>query len=156
MKWYLYILIFVAVACNSKATITEDEIGSDIFYAKGSYRPYTGKCIVVFNNTSLVKEKFTFKNGVLQGEAMAWYINGQIRRRGHYNRGQISGKWEFWDENGNLTMEANYEDNILNGSYIALYTSGKVKEKGQFSANRRTGKWTLYSEDGQLIRSEIK
>jgi antitoxin component YwqK of YwqJK toxin-antitoxin module len=156
MKWYYYILLVAAVACKGKVTITEDEIGSAVFYVHNSYKPFSGECTIFFRNTSLVKEQFTFKNGVLHGEALAWYKNGQMHRRGYYNKGQISGKWEFWDENGRKAIEAYYKEDILSGSYMALYNNGKVKEKGQFSANRRTGEWLYYSEDGQLISSGTK
>ena len=114
MKWYYYILLIVAVACKGKVTITEDEIGYEVFYVHDSYKPFSGKCIVVFRNTRLVKEQFTYRNGVLHGEALAWYKNGQMRRRGYYSKGEISGNWEFWDENGHRTIEAyNKEDGRL-------------------------------------------
>jgi antitoxin component YwqK of YwqJK toxin-antitoxin module len=156
MKWYFYILMLMTLACNSKVTITEDEVGADILYTPDTFKPFTGECIVVYNNTSLVKEQFSFKRGFLHGKALTWYNNGQIHRSGYYHKGQISGRWEFWDEQGHKTIEACYNRNVLNGSYMALYANGKLKEKGQFLANKRTGKWTYYSEDGQLLRSDTK
>jgi antitoxin component YwqK of YwqJK toxin-antitoxin module len=153
MKWYFYLLMMLAIACKGKVTVTEDEIGADVFYSQGSYKPYSGKCVVVFNNTTVVKEQFTFRNGKLHGESLAWYKNGQMRRKGYYYKGQISGKWEFWNEAGNKTTEAHYKKDVLNGSYIALYTNGRIKEKGQFSENKRIGEWSLYDQDGRLIRT---
>jgi len=96
MKWRLFILMLVATACAGKVTITEAEIKSDIFYTERCTKPFTGRCIVVFSDTSLVREEFTYKSGILNGKATAWYKNGQIRRRGSYTMGMISGKWEFW------------------------------------------------------------
>jgi antitoxin component YwqK of YwqJK toxin-antitoxin module len=157
MKWIIYILLFFAtVACSDSVIVTEDEIGAEVFYEKDSYQPFTGRCIVVYRNTDIVKEEFTFKKGLLHGEALTWYKNGQIRRKGFYQKGQISGKWEFWEENGQKTIEANYTDDILNGSYIALYSNGKIKEKGQFSDNRPIGKWVYFNEEGQVIKSDRK
>jgi antitoxin component YwqK of YwqJK toxin-antitoxin module len=154
MKWYYYILVFMSVACTGSITVTEDEIGADVFYARESLKPYSGKCIVVYRNSSQVKEQFTFKNGLLHGESLAWHKNGTLRRRGFYTKGHISGKWEFWDEEGNKTVEAHYKNDFLDGSYTALHANGRVKEKGQFSANRRTGRWSYFNEDGQLIRTD--
>lgn len=153
MKWVIIFLLFTAFACKGEITVTEDEIGADVFYTKNSYEPYTGKCIVVFNNSSVIKEQFSFRNGLLHGESLTWYRNGQLRRKGYYIKGQISGKWEFWDEQGNKTAEAHYKADVLDGSYIVLYGNGKVKEKGQFAENKRTGKWVYYRQDGKLIRS---
>jgi antitoxin component YwqK of YwqJK toxin-antitoxin module len=148
MKWYCIILILLSFACRSNITVTEDEIGADIFYEKDSYKPFSGKCTVLYNNTQIVKTQFTFRNGRLNGETITWYKNGQIRRKGNYCKGMISGRWIFFDEQGNRTIEANYKKDDLNGTYVALYTNGKVKEKGTFSRNKRTGKWVYYTENG--------
>jgi antitoxin component YwqK of YwqJK toxin-antitoxin module len=156
MKWTYYIILLLSVACTGNITVSEDDIGADVFYEEGSYKPYTGKCTVLYNRTDIVKEQFTFRNGLLQGEALAWYKNGQLRRKGYYCKGQISGKWIFWDELGHKLIEANYKDDFLDGSYLALYSNGKPKEKGQFSENKRTGKWIYYNEQGKIISSTIR
>ena len=155
MKWYFYIFLFVAFACNKSAvTVSEDEIGADVFYVRDSYKPYTGKCLVLFNNSDIVKEQFTFRKGLLNGETLVWYKNGQIHRKGSYSRGQISGKWIFWDEEGNKYIEASYRHDSLHGSYTMLFDNGKMMVKGQFSGNRRSGKWLYYNEEGKVIRSD--
>ncbi len=46
MKWYYYILFFLAFACKNEVTVTEDDIGADVFYVRDSYKPFTGKCNV--------------------------------------------------------------------------------------------------------------
>jgi antitoxin component YwqK of YwqJK toxin-antitoxin module len=152
----LIILLVVATACSGKVIITEAEIKSDVFYTERSTKPFTGKCVVLFSDTLMVKEEFTYKNGILHGKALAWYQNGQIRRQGSYNMGQISGKWEFWDENGNKTVEAFYKNDMLDGSYISLYSNGRIKEKGWFESNKRTGQWYYYNEMGQVIPAESR
>ena len=155
MKRLFFILSFGAVACSGEVTIKESEIKPDLFYADGACQPFTGKCMVTFNDTSLVKDRFTYKKGILSGEASTYYKNGQLRRRGNYLHGKFSGKWEFWDEKGNKTMEANYLNDSLNGAFIVLYTNGKVKESGQFSGNVKIGRWTKYDEKGDLVEKQL-
>ncbi len=156
MKRGLLILTIVAAACSGKITITESDIKPDVFYTEGSLRPFTGKCSVVFSNASLIKEEFTYKHGLLHGRAMAWYENGQLRRRGYYSKGQITGKWEFWDEKGSKTLEAHYNHDELNGAYISYYPNGQIREKGQFTGNRRTGEWLYYNEIGQPVSAGLR
>jgi antitoxin component YwqK of YwqJK toxin-antitoxin module len=156
MKWSLFLLIWFAFACSSHVTITEDEIRSDIFYTGMSSRPFTGKCRVFFSDNSRVKEEFTYKHGILHGPTTTWYKSGQVRRKGNYSHGRISGKWEFWDEQGNKTVEACYENDALNGSYIELYSNGRIREKGQFADNKRTGQWFYFNENGQPVSEETR
>ena len=45
MKWYYYIILFAAFACNkNQVTVSEDAVGADVLYAIDSYKPYSGKC----------------------------------------------------------------------------------------------------------------
>jgi antitoxin component YwqK of YwqJK toxin-antitoxin module len=151
MKWYCIILILLSFACGNNITVTEDEIGADIFYEKGSYKPFSGKCTVLYNNSHIAKAQFTIRDGRLNGEAVTWYKNGQVRRKGNYCNGMISGPWIFFDVQGNRIIEANYKDDNLNGLYTHLYTNGRVKEKGEFLQNNRAGKWVCYDEKGHIL-----
>jgi hypothetical protein len=38
MKWYFYLLMMLAIACKGKVTVTEDEIGADVFYSQTLFR----------------------------------------------------------------------------------------------------------------------
>ncbi len=149
--------VLLLTSCNGEIiTVSEDELSAEIMYVKGTYTPFSGRCKVVYNNTAIVKEQFTFRKGILNGESISWYRNGNIRRKGNYQNGHISGRWIFWDDQGNKTVEANYKLDSLNGPYISLYPNGKVKEKGNFTGNQQSGKWYYYDENGKLMYSTIK
>ena len=125
MKWIVPILIFLLASCTRKVVITESGIKPDIFYVEDDYNPFTGKCIVVFSDTSLVMEEFTYKDGRLHGEAISWYKNGKMRRKGYYEQGMISGKWEFWDVSGNKIQEAIYSHDLPVGYLTAVRQKAK-------------------------------
>jgi antitoxin component YwqK of YwqJK toxin-antitoxin module len=153
MKWYFYIFLLITFGCKQTIVVTEDAVSADILYSKGTYSPYTGKCVVLFNHSDRVKEEFRFKNGILHGQSQAWYKNGQLRRKGCYSHGRITGVWTFWDEQGNKVMEAGYRNDLLDGLYMALYSNGKIKEKGKYASNRKTGEWVYYNENGQVVKN---
>jgi antitoxin component YwqK of YwqJK toxin-antitoxin module len=132
--------------------VTEDAISSDILYARESYKPYTGKCTVYYYASSQVKSEYTFRDGVLNGPALTWHMNGKLKKKGCYHNGQLSGTWVFYDEQGRKMMEANYKGNELNGAYTALYKNGTIREKGQFSEKEQKGTWAFYNENGTIIR----
>jgi antitoxin component YwqK of YwqJK toxin-antitoxin module len=156
MKWFIIILLVVLSSCVRVITITEAEIKQDVFYTTHGKQPFTGKCHIVYSDTALVKEEFTYRKGLLHGEAIAWYKNGNMRRRGRYMNGQISGKWEFWDMQGHKSTEANFENDTLHGHYVTLYANGTVKEQGEFAHNQRVGKWMYYNEAGQCVKTETR
>jgi antitoxin component YwqK of YwqJK toxin-antitoxin module len=155
MKGYIIITLLVLVSCSKEVIITEEEIKPDLFYRSNDINPYTGTCKVLFNDTNLLKEKFHFKNGILDGDAEVFYRDGKLRWKGKYKSGCSVGKWEYWDQNGNKTIEANYLNDTLNGPFYSWYSSGLIKEKGQYSQNSRTGKWISFNETGQVISETI-
>jgi antitoxin component YwqK of YwqJK toxin-antitoxin module len=110
MRGFIAIFLLTTFACSGKVVVTEAEIHPDIFYAEGSYGPFTGKCSVTARKGSPVLEEFTYKKGRLNGEAKIWYGNGTIKRRGSFEDGKLTGKWEYWDQDGNLLCETFYQD----------------------------------------------
>ncbi len=50
----------------------------------------------------------TFSAGVKNGATASFYENGQKRYAGFFTNDKESGKWSFWDEQGNLAREMDY------------------------------------------------
>jgi len=155
IKGYILIAMLLLISCGKEVIITEEEIKPDMFYVSNDVDPFTGTCKVLFNDTGLMKEKFEFRKGILEGEAVAFYRNGNLRWKGHYKNGCCMGTWEYWDQNGNKVIEANYSNDTLTGHYCSWYSNGLMKEKGQFNQNSRSGKWFSYNETGQVVSETI-
>jgi antitoxin component YwqK of YwqJK toxin-antitoxin module len=155
MRGYVFLALFVLISCGKEVIITEMEIKPDLLYVHNDIHPFTGTCKVVFNDTSLLKEKFQFRKGILEGEAVAYYRDGNLRWKGHYENGCCTGKWEYWDQYGNKVIEANYTNDTLTGPYFSWHSNGLMREKGQFKENSRTGKWISYNETGQIVSETI-
>jgi antitoxin component YwqK of YwqJK toxin-antitoxin module len=130
--------------------MTEAEISNDLLYTKDNINPFSGKCKVIYTNTDLVKEVLTFRKGRLDGDARYYYPNGHIKWKGSYEEGSISGKWEYWDEEGRIMYVVNYKQDTLEGEFTSYYTNGMIKEKGCYAGNSRSGEWIVYYEHGAV------
>jgi antitoxin component YwqK of YwqJK toxin-antitoxin module len=140
MKWHILILVIFSLGCSHKPVVyTEEQIAGDIIYIHNTYKPFSGTCVVFFRNTDKVKEVFTVKRGRLNGMAKTWYPNGNLCRKGSYNKGHISGKWMFYDREGRMVKEATFKSDSLNGVYLSYYANGSIKEKGYYKTDRKTG-----------------
>lgn len=64
---------------------------------------------VSFYENGLPWSETHFKNGVRDGATTTWYENGQKRYTGFYTNNKPSGKWIFWDDQGNVAQEVNYD-----------------------------------------------
>ena len=151
MKGYLFLIIISFVSCAKEIVITEDDIKTDVFYAKQGLKPYTGACKIYYTDTELIKEEFRFKKGRLHGESFSYYRSGNLMWKGSYENGLMSGKWQRWDDAGNLIMELHYDQDTLNGPFITMYPDGKIKEKGNYSQNKRVREWIVREKSEQVI-----
>ena len=150
MKWFLVIITLGFVSCAKQLVISEEDIKLDVFYTDQALKPYTGTCKINYYDTELTKEEFRFKKGRLNGESLSYYRNGNLRWKGNYHNGLMTGTWQHWDASGNLVLELNYVKDTLNGPYLSLYPDGTVREKGTYSGNKRVGEWIRMDENGQV------
>lgn len=159
MRTTLGILIIILgfVSCSKEIEITESQLTEDQLYLADHIRPFTGKCKIVYHNSDKIKEVLTYRNGRPDGEAIYYYINGNIKWKGFYRKGYLSGKWQFWNEEGKLIYEVHYRNDTLQGEYRSYYPNGNMKEKGSYMNNSRTGEWIAWSEEGKITtKKEIR
>jgi len=52
----------------------------------------------------------SYNLGARDGKCVSFYGNGQVRYIGYYTNNVKSGKWDFFDEQGNLTKSENFSD----------------------------------------------
>jgi len=148
--WIIFVFVAGLISCTKEIVITEAEISSDLFYTEDNLIPFSGKCKVVYSNTGLIKEILTYRKGRLDGDALFYYQNGNIKWKGSYKDGSISGTWEYRDENGKLMYLVNYKQDTLDGEFVSYHPYGGVKEKGHYLNNSRKGEWIVYSEKGKV------
>lgn len=78
-------------------------------------------------NRQFTKTVNTFKNGVLDGEQLEYYITDTLGKVFYYMNGK------------------------LNGNYYEFYPSGKLKYKGFYKDNLKTGVWTYFNENHEVV-----
>lgn len=72
----------------------------------------------IFTNEShqYTGDKFTVhyetKNGMLDGDYVSYYNNGNKKAEGHFKTNNRSGEWKIWDSLGNLKCKRTYQNNL--------------------------------------------
>jgi len=153
-KYIVYIasLVIFASCSSSGVVLSEKELPEEIFFLPDQIKPYTGKCVVYFNNSEIVKQEMSFKNGKLEGTLINYYCNGNIKRKGEYSNGLYNGKWEQWAEDGKKLYEVHYQNDTLCGDFLTWYSTGVLKQKGLYAENSKSGLCTEYDEAGMIIK----
>lgn len=125
---------------------------------------------------------FEYHDSAVHGIFQKFYQNGNIMESGHKDRHNDTGNWKYWNENGILIKECNYEKGRLKGKYTEYYPNGLVKLTGNYvhingqdsvytedlltgeltmeimdtdDIPAKDGQWQYYRSNGELIKTEI-
>lgn len=142
--------VFTLSCTNKTVVLNENELPEDIFYLKDRVEPFSGTCHIYYDKSEILKEVMHFKDGVLNGQRLSYYKNGQIKHEGEIKNGKFEGTWKGYAENGKPLYEVNYTNDLLDGQYLSCYSSGVIKAKGVYRNNKSTGEWQRYDESGML------
>lgn len=115
-----FTLIFTVIATlafsscgKGEIIISENDLSDGVFYLGNKLKPYTGKCVIYFNNTETIKEILNYKKGVLDGERISYYNNGSIKIQGEYKQGLYHGTWNSYSISGELLYSAKYRNDSI-------------------------------------------
>ena len=82
--------------------------------------------IITINSKTKRKQKLIYKHGLLHGEYMEWYENGNLFLKRKYVYGKLEGKSIHCDDNGKVRMQSYFKDDKLHGKSISWYDNFKV------------------------------
>lgn len=115
---------------------------------------FIGKWVYYQNKTKgiLSTENYNDK-GILEGEKMVYYENGQIAEKSIYVNGEIDGTSMWYSPNGNALKEFTYRNGELHG--IAKYydIDGVLLAEGIYRNDKKHGIWKYY-ENGKLTEEK--
>jgi antitoxin component YwqK of YwqJK toxin-antitoxin module len=151
--------------------LNNDELLS---YAPNSDAPYTGWLKKMHPNGQVLI-LFSFKDGLLDGQAVQWYDNGQKKSESSYTNGIRHGKFSTWYESGQKEAEVAYEngkkngletqwwdhgvkqmvlnwDNgVINGQFINWFSNGNKRVETNFKNGAPDGQSLRWHGEGQKL-----
>ena len=85
-----------------------------------------------------IAEKFTFKNGELDGVSETFNADKTTSTRSNYKNGQKNGITEIFDEAGNLSLRQSYQNDKLNGE-TKIFDQGRLIAKMTYKNSELNG-----------------
>ena len=141
--------------------IDNDEIYTEwspagIVLKNGRYRNGKQNDLWFFNYQEGSSE-VNFKNGVRDGLAVYYYLDGKIFSEGKYKDNLKEGLWIDWydSEERQIQSKENYQKYEKNGLWEEWYENGNRKLYGNYQDDRKIGKWSYWGPDGRLLKTRI-
>lgn len=152
--YYLFPILFLTsppslYAQSKQDTISFDEIKHDgrLWLFKGT--PFTGFGVNKNKNDNILALA-KYKNGLLEGDALAWYPNGQPKYIKPYKDGKADGLWTTWYPSGQLDTKSSYKEGLLHGVTARWDEAGNKFSEMHLVNGRKTGKELFWYPSGQI------
>ena len=110
-------LLLLVFGCSKKPvdlskTVEREGIRYLVDKYGNSNKPLNGEAVAYFMNGQLIG-KGTFRDGKPDGAFERYYMDGKLASKGAYKDGKRHGAYESYDEDGKLETKLNYKDGEL-------------------------------------------
>jgi len=128
--------------------------GKVISEGKMEVKKYVGTWTYYHKNNNTVMSTETYdSNGLLQGEKLVFYKDGEVAESANYVDGKLQGESNWYSTKGVVLKAFLYDNNELHG--VAKYYNGKAEllAEGRYKRGKKVGVWKYY-ENGELTREK--
>lgn len=94
--------------------------------------------------------EMAIKKGLLEGESVYYYENGNKSELRSYKKGLKHGTWYTWDQQGNKTAEACYKKDLKEGKWYIWDEKGQKRYEMNYIKGEKEGTWYMWDEKGTL------
>ena len=120
--------------------IRTDKDGTKIYEGDFIDGQETGTFLYYYPDGTL-RIRNTYTEPGVRCDHEAYDEKGHLLVRGHYDRRNRDGLWQFYSEDGRLVKEANYRMGIKDGLHVIYTQTGDTAEVTHWSNNHRHGRW---------------
>lgn len=151
----LFLLILLSLSSCNNVTVVENKNEAGQLVERYTINPQTklkeGLHETFFTENGGKCEESNYKAGILRGEQIFYYENGQIKERRNFDvNGSFTGVFKSFFENGHLKSEGQYENGAMNGKWKFFFKSGNIKEIIFYKNNVENGLFIEYHENGKI------
>jgi antitoxin component YwqK of YwqJK toxin-antitoxin module len=79
-----------------------------------------------------------------------WHANAAVEKRGAFELGARTGRWQSWFDNNQLMLENTFVDDKETGPSRGYYRDGKKRFEGSYVVGAEDGEWTTLHADGSI------
>lgn len=121
----------------------------DLIFLQGKI--HTGYIIVETHSNKKPKIVTEVKNGVMEGEFITNYEDGQIKSKSFIKNDKLHGNSSDYYTSGELEIEGCYNSGKKIGVWKSYYKNGKIRIEEEYSNDKPNGFYKKYDEEGNLI-----
>ena len=142
------VLSITIIFAQNAVDIHNLQIKDGMYYEPLGMKPYTGRIIDVNNHGNIILETDCVR-GEISGLWITWYDNGKKESEGYYENGHKSGLWKSWHNTGQLWKEGYYVFDKKEGTWLYWYLNGNNQELKTYRNGKLDGPIKQWYSNGQ-------
>jgi len=111
---------------------------------------WNGNAIIYDEDGNIASEE-NYVAGALEGPTVVYDEDGNVTWHVEYKAGKVDGKITRFSDDGTKVSEYSYSEGIRNGEFVQYHTNGTVRLKGSYKENVWDGLREEWAEDGTKI-----
>ena len=81
-----------------------------------------------------------------------YYETGQVKMEGGMKNGKMEGEWTAYFIDGRVQSHGFFEEGLRTGPAQVFYSNGHKYEEGSYKNGKHCGLWKFYDEQGHLVK----
>ena len=99
----------------------------------------------LFYSSGNILEEGVFNNtGEREGEWKEYYKTGRIKEIAQYKKGNYNGPYQYFENDGSLSISSAYADGALVNTHQVYYPTGKLYQKSEYTDGKYDGEFIRY------------
>ena len=117
-------------------------------------RKREGKWVYYHKDGEHIMTTEMYKNDVLYGERIVYYVGGQIAQKQNYILGKQDGSDLNYSKKGVLLSSYTYSNGVLEGAVKIYDDKGNLLREGNYKEDKKDGIWKYYKNG--TLEKEVK
>ena len=142
-----FVYNFIVRGCNCKGSDSHAILYNGIYYELligKSIKPYCG---ILKSDKNGLRSVIEYKYGVKHGIEKKYFENGNVQLEAHYNNSLLHGEFIGWYENGMRAIHMSYLNGAENGERQALYRNGSPYLRMNYKDDKKDGEFMIWYQN---------
>jgi antitoxin component YwqK of YwqJK toxin-antitoxin module len=114
---------------------------------------WNGNAIIYDEDGNIASEE-NYVAGALEGPTVVYDEDGNVTWHVEYKAGKVDGKITRFSDDGTKISEYSYSEGIRNGEFVEYYPNGTARRTGSYKENVLDGPSVYYEIDGTIEKEE--
>jgi hypothetical protein len=132
----------------------DETVKTQMLNQKSSFVASSDRTYFWFGTQKLMETTGGYDGRLIHGTYASFYLNNQLKEKGHFRYGLRNKEWKYWYPDGKLKEVITWKNGVKNGRYELYNDAGQKMATGCFKNNKLNGTFITYLPAGNILEKK--